>query len=235
MKRKIIGWGIAAVLLFFSAFTGYSLAYADEAEASAPPPAYSLRVEYKNGDAPIEGAVFRLYRVTGPLEKQEYPPTEAFAGIEIDVGSDMSNSEWMAQIELLTAAIQERGIKADEEGVTDKDGVLAFENIQGGLYLIEGDELETDALIYRPQPLCIYLPQPVGEGVQVRTVAPTFEGIVPATPTPEPTPIPTPSNDQVPTGDGIKDWMELLVCALVASVGSMAVAAGHRHGRDTSD
>ena len=104
----------------------------------------SLTIEYKNADGlPIEGAVFRLYRVAAAKEDGEFKAVPEFEPyVNMADGGD-----WQALAELLPgyAAVDDAiqvYVTPDSarcEGAVDEDGLLVFGGLEPGLYLAVGD------------------------------------------------------------------------------------------------
>ena len=108
----------------------------------------SLTIEYKNADGlPIEGAVFRLYRVAEAAEGGGFAAVPAFEPYVNLVDGGLNGGDWRALAELLPGyATVDDGIQvyttpdgARCEGAVDKDGLLVLGGLEPGLYLAVGD------------------------------------------------------------------------------------------------
>lgn len=107
----------------------------------------SLTIEYKNdaGEV-IAGAAFSLYRVGSVSEHVEFTPTDAFERYADFLDGRLSEEGWQALADMLPGyvAMDEnilpyRNMRDENcEGVTDENGLLTFEGLETGLYLVVG-------------------------------------------------------------------------------------------------
>lgn len=126
---------------------------------SAPSGNCSLTLEYIDEGKPLENAVFRMYCVAVG-SPGSYDLTEHFESfIESPSGLRWTSAEQLETIAGdLTDYIADAGIEPDQSGVTDGNGQLAFRELEQGLYLVLGESLTEDGLIYTPQPILTWLP-----------------------------------------------------------------------------
>lgn len=121
----------------------------------------SLTVTYRDGDTPIVGAAFSLYKVADMDAYGEMTPTKDFNALDI-MDRINSDSEWKALALTLDAYVSERDIAPICSGVTDESGVLRFpadgKRLEAGLYLLSGEKHLANGNYYEPSPLLLSLP-----------------------------------------------------------------------------
>ena len=131
----------------------------------------TLRIEYVDGNVPLSGVQFRVYRVAELLSHGNYELTGAFAGSGVVLKSRMTNSEWLNTSKTLAEYAREHNITANDFGETDAAGVLEFSDLRAGLYLIEGDAFDDGLKTWTPQVFCAVMPEEGG----IVAVTPKFE------------------------------------------------------------
>lgn len=144
---------------------------------STTPGSCSLTLEYIDEGQPLKDAAFRLYcAATGSAGS--YDLTESFKDFQVGPGG----LRWSTAEELetitgdLTDYIASAEIEPDHSGSTDGDGQLSFRELQPGLYLVLGESLSKDGLIYTSQPILTWLPcaDPDGELIYDLVCQPKF-------------------------------------------------------------
>ena len=113
-----------------------------------------LRLE--DGNVPLSGAKFELYRV-GEKKQDALVLTGKFAAYPVDLntpGEDRS-----AQAEALYGFARKDGLTPDKVLRTDALGTAVAEDLAPGLYLLGGEPLEQGGSRYNTEPQLILLPQ----------------------------------------------------------------------------
>lgn len=120
----------------------------------------SLTLDYTDSDAgALDGAAFRIYCIADG-GANEYEMTEAFKEKRASVEAiDRNNAEDAEEFaEALAEFIAENDIAPEMSGSTDKDGKLSFTGLSDGLYLVLGDDLTKNGVIFTAQPILLWLP-----------------------------------------------------------------------------
>jgi hypothetical protein len=125
----------------------------------------SMTVDYENEDEHIEGAEFEVYRVAEVDSNGNYTVEPEFAGsgVLIDSQARMDFSGCASTLETYILEEENEGepIEPIAEGVTDEGGLISFENLDTGLYLLIGEEFTVDDDTFIP--LAALVPLPVME------------------------------------------------------------------------
>lgn len=122
----------------------------------------SLTLNYHDGDTPLVGAWFGIYRVA---EMDAYGALHAapdFAGYPVDLSAENSEDDWRALSFTLEGYVLRDGLEATDSGTTDSRGRLTFptdgKTLTAGLYLVIGERLEQDGMYYDASPFLVTLP-----------------------------------------------------------------------------
>ncbi len=131
---------------------------------------YSLTVEYNNGKIPLKGAKFKIYRAL----TEAFELIGDFASYPIEKGEP--GSETLAALApTLSAYVSADKIAADYETVTDTDGKAYFGNLPGGFYLVIGEPVTIDEVVYTAKPFLVCVPYFTEEKVKVTDVVTTVK------------------------------------------------------------
>ena len=198
MKRHI-----AAVLLAILAAL-----YLPVAALAAPADGTcSLTIDFHTSDSPaspIPGAAFRIYRAAEE-DGDGYKWTEGFEDCDEDV---QALARWKIDelIELakeLSAYVTDEALTADAEGTTNSNGLLKFEGLEPGVYLVMGEAVKVGDVTYTPAPFLVVLPGfDKGELLTDVTAVPKYTQT-----RPEPTPGPELGPEQVQISV-VKVWQD---------------------------
>lgn len=112
----------------------------------------SLQALYVDGDTPIAGANFEMYRVGGRNGKGTFSTEGSFSGCDVTFNSEMDNSQWIEAARELLSYAEQNGIQPDCTGTTDSTGRLEVSDLATGLYLADGDSVRIGEFKYTPQP-----------------------------------------------------------------------------------
>lgn len=99
---------------------------------------------------PVDGAAFRLYSI-GKVVEDEYVLTGSFAAYQVDLKEDTAG-------DTLAGYVQRDGLKPTAEAAS-ADGRVSFESLPMGLYLLLGERIQEDRVVYTPRPVLLSLPQ----------------------------------------------------------------------------
>lgn len=111
----------------------------------------------------IKGTPFHLYKVADVSQSLEFTLTGDFAGYPVAVNG-LDSAGWRALAETLASLVERDQIQAFQSGVIDEQGILAWSQLESGLYLILGEKIELEQYTYRPMPSLVMLPSQNGEG-----------------------------------------------------------------------
>lgn len=115
----------------------------------------SFTLTCKNEGVALVGMNWAIYEV-GERSGNGYSLTGDFADYLIDLSEIMESTESMTEAAstLSNFAVLD-GIAATSMGRTDSNGVLQFNNLESGLYLVVGNRLKIDSMTYFPTPFLI--------------------------------------------------------------------------------
>lgn len=105
----------------------------------------------------------RLFRVAEYLSTGGYVLTGDFAGYPVRIHGITSQAEWKDVTYTLISYGEADGVLPTTTGKTEDTGTVVFENLQTGLYLVDGVNAETAGGRFRFEPFLVFLPTP-GEG-----------------------------------------------------------------------
>lgn len=153
-KRRIISFAgvVMNLVLCFLLGAGQILADAWPQETDR----LSIAIQYGGG-----AAEFSLYRVADMTENREFTLTGKFADCPVSL-ENLDTEGWKTAAQTL-AVYAEKGkaegtIQPDQTGKTDDEGMLKWENLGTGLYLVLGSKTEDETYLYEPTPLLAALP-----------------------------------------------------------------------------
>lgn len=115
-------------------------------------PGGSIEVRYSSEGKAIAGATFSLYRVAETGTQGEYVPVGAFAACPVELKAETAE-EWRALAETLSGYALNAA--ADATGSTDAQGVLRFDGLSRGMYLLMGEEFDDGACRYLAEPALV--------------------------------------------------------------------------------
>ena len=126
----------------------------------------TLTIEFQDGDAPIKGGEFSLYKVAEVAETGELTVVDAFSAYaylnEIRGKTDETDQQWRELAATLEGVVRDKtsGIAADYTGKTDETGRLTFGagEIAQGLYLVVGSRVSQSGYYYDPMAFWVQLP-----------------------------------------------------------------------------
>lgn len=99
----------------------------------------------------IADAKFSLYKVASIDQKGNIVRTENFKKYAVDIQDNTA-------AETLQYYVKQDQIPADAYDTTNANGIIVFDQLDQGIYLILGDRFERDGKIYSPQPVIVSVP-----------------------------------------------------------------------------
>ena len=117
----------------------------------------TMSVSYRDGDTPIAGAAFSVYRVAAVSESGALSVDEDFFRFGVDIqGAEESLAA------TLEGYVLQGGLTPVSQGKTDAEGFLTFpagdETLEPGLYLVLGSRHRQGGAVYDAQPFMVMLP-----------------------------------------------------------------------------
>lgn len=157
-----------------------------------------------------DGVRFSLYRVADESDAL----TGAFSGCGVDVPLDSDNAAaWRSAAQSLQRYAKEQEIAWQRQG-DSHDGVLRFEGLENGLYLLLGESFQEDGCTYTPIPVLVRVS---GQAAKVYVKHDPEEPTTPEEPTPTdpvvPTGPPAPAEPTLPQ-TGQLNWPVPVMAAL---------------------
>ena len=150
MNRRICGLlACLLVLLWFSP--------ASARAASAEEPLCSLTLSYTDGETPVTGAEFTLYRVAVMPDTGGVSWLEPYASWPADLEGLRESSVRELALTLESFVKQEQP-EAAASGKTGQDGTMAVSDLAHGVYLILGGLHVQGEYQYESQPMIVTLP-----------------------------------------------------------------------------
>jgi len=117
----------------------------------------TMSVSYRDGDTPIAGAAFSVYRVAAVSESGALSVDEDFSRFGVDIQGE---EESLAAT--LEGYVLQGGLTPVSQGKTDAKGFLTFpagdEILEPGLYLVLGSRHRQGGAVYDAQPFMVMLP-----------------------------------------------------------------------------
>lgn len=197
MKQKQVFRRLALALLSLA----LTVSCLPRSVLAAEPESCSLQLSYAPSERAMANVTFRAYRVADvDMENVTYHPTEVYAPYRVL----NAPGTWLSRAATLSGYVARDRLPADRQGTTDADGLLRFEDLTPGLYLITGDSADRDGYRYTPTPFLISLPYTEdGEhwtydiSTHVKYTYVSIGGGGGGDPLPPVTPTPTPADGQI--------------------------------------
>ncbi|MCB7091721.1 Cna B-type domain-containing protein [Enterocloster bolteae] len=116
-----------------------------------------LTIAYGYGGQPLPGAGFRLYRTADMTVSGSYVLTGGFEDCPVDLrGLDAAG--WMAAANTMDIYAAAHKLEPQRAEATDSQGMLCYDGLTAGLYLVKADDLTIDSTTYRSAPFLVSLP-----------------------------------------------------------------------------
>lgn len=98
--------------------------------------AFSLALQYKQGEECFEGVEVFAFRIADSFEDGTYELCEPFSGYPVSIHGITSQTEWKRVANTLSSYAAADEIEAHLSAVTDGEGKVSFEKIEKGMYLV---------------------------------------------------------------------------------------------------
>lgn len=121
----------------------------------------TLTVELKDGQTPVSGVEFSLYRVADVDSTAHYTAASDFTEAKTNVSlSTYSAESWKDRALALKGYVDREKLTPDLTGTTDANGSLSFDStkVKTGLYLLVGESKTVGNTTYTPQAMLVSLP-----------------------------------------------------------------------------
>ena len=116
----------------------------------------TFTILYKDGETPISGAAFDIYRCADVDAYGRMTVTDAFASYPVNLDG-LDQAGWQELAVTLKGYAQRDNLSTAASGKTDSNGELSF-TFKPGLYLVVGKQLTIGNYTYTPTPFVIFLP-----------------------------------------------------------------------------
>lgn len=115
-----------------------------------------LTVECRDNDVVLSDMGWDIYKVADFGPNNTYLPVNEFAGYNVNLNG-LTTSEIVSAAEVLEAYVHVDRLKPLSSGVTDSSGIVEFENLSYGLYLLSGSDVTINGTYYLPAPSLVRL------------------------------------------------------------------------------
>lgn len=120
----------------------------------------TLTLSYFDGEVPVSGAHFDIYKVASADASGALSVTDEFSAYSIVIGSDADS--WRTLASTLEGYVLRDKLTPADSGETDQNGKLAFptggKTLTAGLYLVIGEHHTQDGRYYDAMPFVVMLP-----------------------------------------------------------------------------
>ena len=119
----------------------------------------SFEISFRHEDTPVSGAAFQVWRVGELSTDGALSLSGHYAAYPVRVSSRMSNVEFQTAANTLAGYVHKDAVTPDFEGQTNSDGILRFEDLPRGLYLVTSTPYNlSDRKILHTAPQFVILP-----------------------------------------------------------------------------
>ena len=105
----------------------------------------SLSFTYANGDELFSDVKVSVYRVADSIDGQDYNLVGSFENYPIDINSASTDREWQVLAYTLFSYVIADDVKADKVLYTDENGVVKFDTMKTGMYLVISENPDKDS------------------------------------------------------------------------------------------
>ena len=124
----------------------------------------SLTLRYEKEGTPFADLSIGIYRVAEAFSDGTFQLITPYVAYPVIIHGITDQAQWKHAAVTLSAYIVADGIAPDKEMATDADGMVCFEDLQTGLYLVREVLAENDNGVYLFDQFFIYLPTPQEDG-----------------------------------------------------------------------
>ncbi len=116
-----------------------------------------IYVTLKYEDMPIAEASFQIYKAADMTE-DGMSLSEQFSNYSVSMAQDPNSDEWKALASTLAAYAAADKLEPFDEQQTDESGMLCFDGLSDGIYLITGSPVIQNDLLILPQAVLVTVP-----------------------------------------------------------------------------
>lgn len=154
MKTRMTRLLTMAMCLLLCVFVWPSAAYAfDPVDLTHP---VSLTIYANDEEIPLAGVGFELHRVAALNEYAQFELLPAFSGFSGDINKMDTAADWAAAAEELKQFAA--AVEPDAAATSRDDGLVVFDGIEPGLYLVSGAPVEILPWAYTFTPFMVSIP-----------------------------------------------------------------------------
>lgn len=124
----------------------------------------SLTITCQKDNIILSGLSWEIFRVADITGNDSYEKSGDFKKYPVQLNG-LTTSELQTAAGTLEAYTKTDNLSPIERGITDSNGVVTFNNLENGLYLVAGDSIIVDDTFYMPAPSLIVLSDKDQSGV----------------------------------------------------------------------
>ena len=124
----------------------------------------SLSISYQKDGAAFPGLTVRIYRVAQAFPNGEFELIAPFSSYPVNIYDIMAQEQWTNVANTLNAYIVSNHVTPDGEVLTNAEGLVAFADLETGLYLVEEVVAENTNGTYVFNRFMVYVPAPQADG-----------------------------------------------------------------------
>lgn len=158
MKRKISN---LVLLCFLCLIFGCSGVSAAENKSD------TLTITCQNDDIILSNMEWNIYRVADIIAQNQYSLSGNFKSYSVNL-NNLTTSEMQTAASTLETYSKIDQIVPWQSGITDDDGVVVFDGLDMGLYLISGKSVTINDTFYMPSPSLVVIDNTEEDGVAWR-------------------------------------------------------------------
>ena len=143
-RRNVLVALLLCVYFFFAPFCVQALSTSNVEEPIILNEECTLTLAYSLGGDTYSDVSAKLYKIADISSEITYSLTPKFASTNLIINGIKTQSEWNVICSTLEAYILADKISADFTKTTNSDGVVCFDNLSSGLYLVITDEIVVD-------------------------------------------------------------------------------------------
>lgn len=117
----------------------------------------SLTMTFQPDGIPAQGVGFRAYRVAELNPAGGFVPLEPFKSWPVKIAG-LEPQDWPDLAATLEAYVSMKNVSPTASAATDSQGKAVFSALEPGFYLVTGEPVVRDGVMYVPQPVMICLP-----------------------------------------------------------------------------
>ena len=159
--KKIVRYSLCFVALLLALAQPLSVK-AIEIDVDAP---CSITLYYSQDNIPFADMEVSIFRVADMESDGNYTPTDTFAKYPVKIHGIQSQKEWRESTLAMVSYVQGDNLTPMATGYTDEAGMVVFENLPTGMYLLMEAETWIGEKRLQFQPLFVFLPSLEDAGV----------------------------------------------------------------------